>query len=189
MKQVLVTTGATYPFDSLVEAAFSDPVLDAFQELKVDSLRIQYGSTRKSEELFNDLCISRSLQLEQHCIKVSGFGLTQKMIDEVKTSWMVVSHAGTGTILDTLRLENAPRLVVVPNDKLMGGHQSEVASAMHEMGCLICIDEKSEEAFEVKLAKAIHLAGMSEYIKPLPARGSIADIVEEEANGGKRKHN
>ena len=53
-----------------------------------------------------------------------------RIISEVD---LVISHAGTGSIIDTLRLEKP--LIVVTNDKLMNKHQEEVADELVKLGC------------------------------------------------------
>jgi beta-1,4-N-acetylglucosaminyltransferase len=52
---------------------------------------------------------------------------------------IVISHAGSGTILETLRLDKVikPRLVVVPNETLMDNHQTELALALAEKNYVI----------------------------------------------------
>ncbi|PWN27093.1 hypothetical protein BDZ90DRAFT_232652 [Jaminaea rosea] len=51
---------------------------------------------------------------------------------------IVISHAGSGTILETLRLPIPPRLIVVPNTTLMDNHQVELADAIAKGGWATC---------------------------------------------------
>lgn len=55
------------------------------------------------------------------------------------SSDVVISHAGSGTILEALRLpdEVKPKLVVVPNETLMDNHQAELAQALAEQSYLV----------------------------------------------------
>lgn len=45
---------------------------------------------------------------------------------------VVISHAGSGTILEALRMDAStrPKLIVVPNETLMDNHQTELAKAL-----------------------------------------------------------
>lgn len=43
---------------------------------------------------------------------------------------IVIAHAGSGTILETLRLPRPPRLILVPNTTLMDNHQAELSEAI-----------------------------------------------------------
>lgn len=55
------------------------------------------------------------------------------------SSDIVISHAGSGTILETLRIpaEPKPKLVVVPNETLMDNHQAELAQALAKHNYLV----------------------------------------------------
>ena len=61
-------------------------------------------------------------------------GLSMGFDDEIRGADLVVSHAGAGSVFETLRAKK-PLLVVV-NDALMGNHQQELAETLHEMGHL-----------------------------------------------------
>lgn len=52
----------------------------------------------------------------------------------LETADVVISHAGSGTILETLRMgsNSRPKLIVVPNETLMDNHQLELAKALSE---------------------------------------------------------
>lgn len=55
------------------------------------------------------------------------------------SSDIVISHAGSGTILEALRLplHQRPKLVVVPNETLMDNHQAELANALAKQNYLV----------------------------------------------------
>jgi beta-1,4-N-acetylglucosaminyltransferase len=70
------------------------------------------------------------------------------------TEGVVVSHAGSGTILDALRI-GIP-LVVVPNETLLDNHQVELAEALAEQeyvvyGGLKKLPDALKEAEELRL--------------------------------------
>lgn len=48
---------------------------------------------------------------------------------------LIIAHAGSGTILEALRL--GKRLVVVPNGELMDNHQVELARELGGQGYLV----------------------------------------------------
>lgn len=55
------------------------------------------------------------------------------------SSQVVISHAGSGTIIETLRLDASvkPTLVVVPNETLMSNHQNELALALAKQNYVV----------------------------------------------------
>ena len=57
-------------------------------------------------------------------------------MDDLREASLVLSHAGAGSILETLSLRKF--LVVVVNEELINNHQYELASKMAEEGyCLL----------------------------------------------------
>ena len=52
----------------------------------------------------------------------------------ILASSLVLSHGGSGTILEVLRSPNTPKLLVLVNDKLMDNHQIELAGALDRDG-------------------------------------------------------
>ncbi|KAK9494165.1 hypothetical protein V1508DRAFT_383616 [Lipomyces doorenjongii] len=175
-RKVLVTTGATYPFDALIELIFTQRVLKKLSALAVTDLRIQYGSTPTSHIAYENCVENCYAVLQSTGINVTGFGITENMASEIRSSWLVMSHAGTGTILDTLRSPSPkPRLIVVPNPVLMHGHQAEVAAALEDMNCLLYSKSATEESIVSALDK------LDRQFTELPQKHSLADLVNYEA--------
>ncbi|GJN21033.1 hypothetical protein PR202_gb08478 [Eleusine coracana subsp. coracana] len=54
----------------------------------------------------------------------------------MRASSLVISHAGSGSIFETLRLGKP--LIVVVNEDLMDNHQSELAEELAERKHLFC---------------------------------------------------
>lgn len=80
-----------------------------------------------------------TLQAEtQHGIQLELFQFAPDLKRFIESADIVISHAGSGTILDTLRMRpRAPSLVVVPNTSLMDNHQVELAQALGQDEFLI----------------------------------------------------
>ncbi|KAL8744655.1 MAG: hypothetical protein Q9190_003121 [Brigantiaea leucoxantha] len=142
-KVCFVTIGATADFDPLLRAVLSPGFLQALHTSAYTSLLLQYGSSGKlilkefEENATND-------HRKSYGIEVTGFdfnkqGLSQEM-RAVKggngtEEGIVISHAGSGSILDALRI-SVP-LIVVPNPSLLDNHQVELAEALEKQGYVI----------------------------------------------------
>ncbi|PWZ01035.1 hypothetical protein BCV70DRAFT_159335 [Testicularia cyperi] len=71
-------------------------------------------------------------------VSVEMFQFAPDLGKYIKASDLVISHAGSGTILDTLRMRpEAPALIAVPNTSLMDNHQAELADALAQPGYLV----------------------------------------------------
>ncbi|OIT31696.1 hypothetical protein A4A49_19518 [Nicotiana attenuata] len=64
------------------------------------------------------------------------FTFSSSIADYLKSASLVISHAGSGSIFETLRL-GKPSIVVV-NEDLMDNHQSELAEELAERKHLYC---------------------------------------------------
>ncbi|PWN37410.1 uncharacterized protein FA14DRAFT_159478 [Meira miltonrushii] len=69
------------------------------------------------------------------------------------SSDVVISHAGSGTILEALRLpaEQKSKLVVVPNETLMDNHQAELAQALAQQNYLVATRVRGKMGEENRL--------------------------------------
>ncbi|KAI4175784.1 MAG: hypothetical protein LQ343_001397 [Gyalolechia ehrenbergii] len=142
-KVCFVTIGATAAFDQLLKAVLTSQFLQALQALGYTSLRLQYG--KNGQKIVDESRIVDDLgQVTKYGIKVSGFdfdtkGLGQEMwvtkAAEERAEGVVISHAGSGSILDALRIR-VP-LIVVPNTSLLHNHQVELAEELSKQGYLV----------------------------------------------------
>lgn len=119
-KTVFVTVGTTR-FDRLIETIFDEQsnVLSTLQEyFHVKRLVLQTGESPMPENL-----PSTTIQIKSDSYKDS-------IAEDIESADLVISHAGAGTILQTLEAQK-PLLVVV-NEKLMNNHQLEIAHQMEK---------------------------------------------------------
>lgn len=106
----------------------------------------------------------------------------------LSASDIVISHAGSGTILETLRLPApTPRLIVVPNTTLMDNHQVELADAIAKGGWakVARVDRGGEEALEKVLGEVLRsrLEGGEEPTPFPPAKPERFRRLVDEAMG------
>ncbi|MCJ1404730.1 N-acetylglucosaminyldiphosphodolichol N-acetylglucosaminyltransferase catalytic subunit alg13 [Xylographa trunciseda] len=137
-KLCFLTVGATAPFDALITASLSGPFLAALRAASYTDLLLQHGSSA----VFAPRAAAAAGQ--EHGLTVQGFefnreGLGREMRAAKGTAGgvegCVVSHAGSGSILDALRL-GVP-LIVVPNPALLDNHQAELAEELAAQGYVV----------------------------------------------------
>ncbi|OJJ49247.1 hypothetical protein ASPZODRAFT_23504 [Penicilliopsis zonata CBS 506.65] len=146
MKVCFVTVGATASFEPLVSAVLDGRFLASLGELGYTNLLVQYGKDgrpifdrflqdRDSEEA----ATSHSIQVDGFDFNQAGLGremrLAQENAAEGRRSGAIISHAGSGSILEALRL-GIP-LVVVPNSSLKDNHQEELARELQKQGYVV----------------------------------------------------
>ncbi|EMD93409.1 glycosyltransferase family 1 protein [Bipolaris maydis ATCC 48331] len=140
-KLCFVTTGATAPFTALIESILSPSSLDALRQGGFTHLLVQYGSAR---DVYTKCSADARAHLqssqEQRVLIVDGIdfspdGLQAQFQLVQRSKGLVISHAGSGSILEALRYQTP--LVVVPNTGLLDNHQEELAVAMERNNYLI----------------------------------------------------
>ncbi|KAK5045252.1 hypothetical protein LTR84_009358 [Exophiala bonariae] len=137
-KRCFVTIGATAPFNSLIQAVLQQSFVDALSGAGYDELRVQYGN-HEGESIFQSRTKEISASPHVPKLEITGFGFDKaglgtemfavKGSAEVEQG-TVISHAGSGSILDALRV-GVP-LIVVPNTDLLHNHQAELADVLAE---------------------------------------------------------
>lgn len=134
-----VTTGATAPFTALIEAVLSPSSIDAILEAGCTHLLVQYGSAKDIYTKASSTARSHVQDKKQDLV-IDGIDFDQDSLQPQLTlvqqsRGLVISHAGSGSILAALRYQ-VP-LIVVPNTSLLDNHQEELAVAMERSGYLL----------------------------------------------------
>ncbi|KAJ5990035.1 hypothetical protein N7499_010561 [Penicillium canescens] len=133
MKLCFVTVGATASFEKLIQQVLSPQFLETLAKRQYTHLLIQYG--KGGSQTFE---IFANGEQSHHGLIIGGFDSKPSIDRELmKTKkrddqelGLIISHAGTGTILAALRL-GVP-LIVVPNPDLADNHQQELAQILNE---------------------------------------------------------
>ncbi|KAF8638814.1 hypothetical protein AX17_001872 [Amanita inopinata Kibby_2008] len=126
-----VTVGST-GFDSLIEAALSKSFLNALHDKGFKRLVVQCGNSNTGHEAFRNS--GDQVVLSNDGIEIELWKYKPVLQAEYEKADMVISHAGSGTILEVLRL--CKPLIVVPNPTLLDNHQEELAWALENLGFL-----------------------------------------------------
>ncbi|KAI8553368.1 hypothetical protein RHMOL_Rhmol05G0010200 [Rhododendron molle] len=90
-------------------------------------IQVSYG---KSSGMF----VSSTGECES--LQVDYFTYSSSIADNLRSASLVISHAGSGSIFETLRLGKP--LIVVVNEDLMDNHQSELAEELAQRKHLLC---------------------------------------------------
>ncbi|WWD16226.1 hypothetical protein CI109_100652 [Kwoniella shandongensis] len=163
LSSLLVTVGSTL-FPALTNTILSPPLLAKLSSLGIKQLIVQYGRA----DLPPDLGIgvdskgSGIKYIDGMVVQVMRF--SEKFEELVKKSDAVISHAGSGSILTTLRRNPPIPLLVVPNETLMDNHQAELADEMSKQGYLMV---SRVEELEEKLSTFLE-DKRTEAMKPFP---------------------
>ncbi|XP_020592382.1 UDP-N-acetylglucosamine transferase subunit ALG13 homolog [Phalaenopsis equestris] len=125
-KMVFVTVGTTC-FDALVKSVDSQHVRNELKKRGYTSVLIQMGR--------GSYIPSKSCG-EEDCLIVDYFNFSPSIADYLRSASLIISHAGSGSIFETLRLRKP--LIVVVNEDLMDNHQSELAEELADRKHLFC---------------------------------------------------
>ncbi|KZT59006.1 glycosyltransferase family 1 protein [Calocera cornea HHB12733] len=123
MTTAFVTVGSTR-FTPLIKAVVSEDCLRVLHQAGFDELVVQCGNSEVETGDFSAEGVS--VQVWRFALSIQSF---------VESASLVISHAGSGTILDVLRAGKP--LIVVPNTSLMDNHQVELADALAKQGYLV----------------------------------------------------
>ncbi|KAJ5224484.1 uncharacterized protein N7469_007987 [Penicillium citrinum] len=148
MRLCLVTVGATASFERLIRQVLNEQFFAQLAKYHYTHLLVQYG--KDGEAIWNDFQVQFPRGCEKlHGIAVAGFDFRPNLWQYMRLATndhnqelgIVISHAGTGTILDALRL--ALPLIIVPNPDLADNHQEDLAFEMEEMKYAIHADSEN----------------------------------------------
>ncbi|KAL5716643.1 N-acetylglucosaminyldiphosphodolichol N-acetylglucosaminyltransferase [Ranunculus cassubicifolius] len=125
IRSVFVTVGTT-SFDALVKTVDTQEVKEKLYSKGYTRLLIQMGR--------GSFIPTKSG--EHGGLVVDYFTFSSSIADYLKSASLVISHAGSGSIFESLRLGKP--LIVVVNEDLMDNHQSELAEELAERKHLFC---------------------------------------------------
>ena len=120
-KQILITSGTT-KFEKLINLIDNESFYYFFDNLKFTKMIIQKGK--------GEYIPSKFLNLKLINLKVEVYELLSNFEEIINNSYYIISHAGAGIILESLK--NKKKIFVVVNDLLMDNHQTELASALEK---------------------------------------------------------
>ncbi|KAH6881419.1 glycosyl transferase [Alternaria rosae] len=146
-KLCFVTTGATAPFTELIESVLSPTCLDSLREGGFTHILVQYGSAQDVYKQFSKLASAYIQETpSKGNLVIDGIdfnpdGLKTQFQLVQRSKGLVISHAGSGSILEALRYQIP--LIVVPNTGLLDNHQEELAVAMERNNYLVRGDVKN----------------------------------------------
>ncbi|EPY50873.1 N-acetylglucosaminyldiphosphodolichol N- acetylglucosaminyltransferase Alg13 [Schizosaccharomyces cryophilus OY26] len=141
--KAFVTVGSTR-FDELVSGVLHVNVQYQLLQHGITQLIVQFGNGREA--------FGTPSPIEG--ISISGFDYAPEIGTYIESSSIVISHAGAGSILQSLRAQKP--LIVVPNESLMDNHQLELSNKLASLQYLITCSYKDlaqgvEALFNTKL--------------------------------------
>lgn len=119
MKQILVTVGTT-KFEDLIRNVDTEEFYKFLDDNNFTKLIVQKGRGEYTIKNHTN-CTFKNLIVEQ-------YELMPNFENVIKSCDYVISHAGAGIILESLK--NKKHLIVVVNTTLMDNHQVELAEAL-----------------------------------------------------------
>ncbi|XP_059275879.1 uncharacterized protein LOC132030315 isoform X2 [Lycium ferocissimum] len=126
-KRVVFVTVGTACFDALVRAVDTPQVKNELFRNGYTNILIQMG---RGSYIPNKLTVGNGSAVLEY------FTFSSSIAGYLKEASLVISHAGSGSIFETLRLGKP--LIVVVNEDLMDNHQSELAEELADRKHLLC---------------------------------------------------
>lgn len=191
MNQLLVTTGATVTFIKLIQYTLSPRFVNELFKLKFTDHVVQYGKSAEAEVLVrsflnklakvftskegpesdSDGVINLTIEYKKAVLKIKCIKFDRDLVQKYTSkSDLVISHAGTGSILDSLRMKK--KLVILVNDKLQDNHQLQIAKAFEEKKVLRVASTDFDEFIRL-VANVEH----EEFTQLSEPRGSVIEDI------------
>ncbi len=132
-RTVFVTVGTT-KFEMLVDLVLTDAILKTLNSQGYQRVVMQVGDGKHQDEHIKELG-DRPVTFYKEGVEIRAYCYTPSLRDDLLAADLVISHAGAGSIIESL--EANKRMVVVINEALMGNHQLELAAKMHSLNFLL----------------------------------------------------
>eukprot|EP01117_Protostelium_nocturnum_P006924 TRINITY_DN2483_c0_g1_i1.p2 TRINITY_DN2483_c0_g1~~TRINITY_DN2483_c0_g1_i1.p2 ORF type:complete len:408 (-),score=77.88 TRINITY_DN2483_c0_g1_i1:2247-3470(-) len=142
---VLVTVGSYY-FDDLLRELDSKLFLENLKRLGYSKLIIQIGKGK---------FFPKEIQSQITDFQVQVITTKDSLREEFEEANLVISHAGAGSILDSL-LSGKPT-IAVPNEELMNNHQVQLAQTLANKNLLrtLQINDTNKKSFLDRIIEVI----------------------------------
>ncbi|KAG8991582.1 N-acetylglucosaminyldiphosphodolichol N-acetylglucosaminyltransferase catalytic subunit alg13 [Tulasnella sp. JGI-2019a] len=129
-KTAFVTVGST-KFNALIHSILQEESLSALQVTGFTHLVVQCGESTLPHPW------DRMTANQDHPegLNVEIWKYKPSLSEHILEAGLIISHAGSGTILEALRARK--KLIVVPNDTLLDNHQTELADALDNLGYVV----------------------------------------------------
>ncbi|RVD83925.1 uncharacterized protein DFL_005697 [Arthrobotrys flagrans] len=168
---VFITVGTT-AFDNLIKVLLVPEIIAQLNGHGYNEIRIQYG---KGKDVYDAAFTPEMKELVKETgISIAGFEYEEssRITELIQEADLIISHAGSGTILDALRYQKA--IIVVPNESLMDNHQAELANEMSKQKYVIR-GKLDQFAANIELAQTYKF-------RHFPRTGSkrFVDVLEDE---------
>lgn len=199
---ILFTTGGTVTFHKLVDYVVDPIFIEQLQGMGFSKFALQFGNeilptTHVSKEYFNERVTSKQLveklnlsilnefndklvtKFGSPSLELTVFPFAPYINDYIAQADIIISHAGTGSILDVLRLRKP--LIVVTNQDLMNDHQEDVAAQFEKLGYLYRVTTAEMLAGKLQeLIKKFKDGHLRFSQMPTPPDGVIESVLSEE---------
>ncbi|KAK0545994.1 N-acetylglucosaminyldiphosphodolichol N-acetylglucosaminyltransferase catalytic subunit alg13 [Tilletia horrida] len=168
---ILATVGST-KFDALIDTVLHPVFIDS---LAPDTrLIVQHGASTPSSSSAASTVASEQVTL---------FDYTPDLTAYIHQADIVISHAGSGTIIEALRSSASKKLIVVPNQSLMDNHQAELALALSKLNHLLVADIRPSSPANENAQRLAHVVASSSNARltPFPPQdpASFRRLVDE----------
>lgn len=142
IKNMLISVGTT-KFENLIKNIDQKKFYELLDQQKFSKLIIQKGTGEYIPHKYkSDKLVLKNLTVEVH-------DLLPNFENIIKNSDYIISHAGAGNVLESLK--HKKKLFVAVNDLLMDNHQVELAEALEKDNYIFYIKNLSNIVEEVKL--------------------------------------
>lgn len=169
--RIFVTVGTTR-FDGLIHTVLSSNFLDELLKYGLyHSMAIQFGNSScehgetsfvhpkaKSPVKSHSKSTTKN-NTNQNSLLINLFKFKPSLNQDMMDADLIISHAGSGSMLESLDL--GKKLIVVVNDSLMDNHQLELATKLHDEGYLVscCVEDLMRNIVQIKAERKEFITG------------------------------
>lgn len=133
-RTLFVTVGST-KFELLIDTVLSERTMGVLERNGIERIVMQVGNGKHNDQELAELKRDETKKFYRGKIEVVAYMYKSSLRDDLLSADLVISHAGSGSIIESLEADK--RLIVVVNESLMDNHQFELAEKMFELNYLL----------------------------------------------------